>query len=344
MAKRDAPARDWVFTINDPTRKHWRRLWRLDYHYITFQPEIGDEGRPHLQGFVQLNDKQRFTALRKQIKCYWCKRRGTPYEAAHYAQKPVPDCKCKHCDGVERFDVFLEDGTISAETAVRMHEVAKCIIDTGLHRAVERFPELYLQYPRGFESLALKTCPVRDFPTEVTVLYGVPGSGKTRYALAGPLQTYKLACFGQGTDFFGEYDPLYHKTVVVDDFYGNWKYTTFLQVADRYPCEVHCKGGFLSFLAGHLVLTSNIAPEDWYRKVLLDPIRRESFFRRIHNIIEVTKFGYIIKKGHLPWPAPNWFNQAQLAQVLGIPPPAPILDEAFHARRREWYAAHRSQT
>ncbi len=323
--------------MSNPSRRDWKKIWRLPYKYLTFQVEVGESGTPHFQGFVQFEDKLRLTALKKLHKhAHWEKRRGTPYEAAHYCQKPVKDCTCQHCENLERFDIVHEDGYMTAENSARMYEVARCIIDTGLHRAVERFPELYLQYPRGFESLALKTCPARDFPTEVTVLYGTPGTGKTRYAVSGPTPTYKLACFGQGTDFFGEYDPLYHQAVVVDDFYGNWKYTTFLQVADRYPCEVHCKGGFLQFLAKQLIFTSNLAPDEWYRKVLLDPIRKESFFRRIANIIHVTPVGYLVQKGHLPWPAPDWFKQAQLPAVLGIPDVP--LDDDFIARRREWYA------
>ncbi len=335
-------AKDWCFTINNPRSKDWKKIWRMPYKYLCFQVELGESGTPHFQGFIQFEEKLRLSALKKLHKsAHWEKRRGTPYEAAHYCQKPVAGCDCQHCHDLVRFDHVHEAGYMTADNAARMHEVARCIIDTGLHRAVERFPELYLQFPRGFESLALKTCPQRDFETEVTVLYGIPGSGKTRYAMSGDLPTYKLACFGQGTDFFGEYDPLFHQVVVVDDFYGNWKYTTFLQVADRYPTEVHCKGGFLQFLAKQLVITSNLAPDQWYRKVLLEPVRRESFFRRIHNIIEVTTVGYLIHKGHLPWDPPTWFHQANVNEFLGSAAP-PILDPEFIVRRREWYAHARS--
>lgn len=139
----------------------------------------------------------------------------------------------------------------------------------------------------------------------MTVCYGEPGAGKTRYAMLSPLP-YKVPCFGGegSTDFFGDYRPEVHQTLVVDDFYSNWKYTTFLEVCDRYPTEVHTKGGFVQLLIRHIVFTSNLEPAKWYPNVLADADRRGSFYRRLHNIIEFRKDFYIVKKGDLPWPCP----------------------------------------
>jgi len=120
--------------------------------------------------------------------------------------------------------------------------------------------------------------------------------------MQGP-SAYKLAAFGgeNSTDFFGDYRPDQHQTLVVDDFYSNWKYTTFLQVCDRYPTEVHTKGGFRQLLVRHIVFTSNHSPSVWYPNILADAQRRESFNRRIHNIIWFTPDGYWVQKGSLPW-------------------------------------------
>ncbi len=113
---RPAPAKDWCFTINNPRRRDWNKVWAMPYKYLTFQPELGEEGTPHLQGFVQFEEKLRLTALKKfHKKAHWEKRRGTPYECAHYCQKPVKDCACQHCENLERFDNFLEDGIMTAE-------------------------------------------------------------------------------------------------------------------------------------------------------------------------------------------------------------------------------------
>ncbi len=298
MPSKESAVRDWFFTINNPKEKHWDAVWNLDYKYLTFQAEVGEAGTPHLQGFVQMQERQRWTAMCKLVKkTYWEKRRGTPYEAAHYCQKPVPECECKHCAGLERFDNFYEDGMISCENQYKTHELARVIKAKGLSNAIERFPEAYLTMHSGMEKLATFYSPKRDFATTVTVCWGEPDAGKTRYAMEGP-SPYKLAAFGgkNQTDFFGDYRPDQHQTLVVDDFYCNWSYTTFLQVCDRYPTEVHTKGGFRQFLSHHVVFTSNRTPYEWYPNVLADATRRESFFRRVHNIIHFTKAGYAISK------------------------------------------------
>jgi len=305
------PAKDWVFTIWPSEacdfEEIFQILWNLPYQFITFQIEVGTDVQPHVQGFVQFEEKLRLTALKKYHReAHWEKRRGTPYEAAHYAQKPVPDCKCVHCDGLDRFDINHQDGCITAQQQWKVHEIARSIRLSGLTRTIERFPEAYLSLSTGMEKLSGFYTTPRDFETQVTVVYGEPRAGKSRFAMLGP-SPYKLAAFSSANsaDFFGDYRPDAHQTLVVDDFYSNWKYTTFLQVCDRYPTEVHTKGGFRQFLCRDVVFTSNLPPNEWYPNILSDPDRAESFHGRIHNIIFVCKLGYKIMKGNLPWDFPH---------------------------------------
>jgi len=316
--KQQPPAKDWVFTIwpmpDHDFEEIFPKLNAMPYKYITYQIEVGAEGGPHVQGFVQFDEKLRFTAIKKFFGDvplgyvgFWDKRRGTPYEAAHYAQKPVPDCDCeKHCRGLNRFDINIEDGWLTAEQQYRIHEISRSIKMSGLSRTIDRFPEAYLSLSTGMERLAGFYTKPRDFETQVTVVYGEPRAGKSRFAMLGP-SPYKLATFSSAgsADFFGDYRPDVHQTLVVDDFYSNWKYTTFLQVCDRYPTEVHTKGGFRQFLCRDVVFTSNLPPNEWYPNILADPDRAESFHGRIHNIIFVCKLGYKVMKGNLPWPFPH---------------------------------------
>ncbi len=308
-----SPALDWCFTINNPLEKHWDRVWDMDYKYLVFQLEMGEQGRPHLQGFVQFHEKQRLTALKKLVgrSVHWEKRRGTPYEAADY---------CKKEEG-RLDDSYYEDGTISAQPQVRVHEVATTIKEHGLTRAIERFPDIYMGMARGMQALETFYSPVRDFKTDVTILWGNAGCGKSRYAMEVFPTPYMVPSFGEGTDFFGDYRPRQHQTVVVDDFYSSWKYTTWLRVCDRYPTEVHTKGGYLQFLAHDIVFTSNMSPDKWYPKIMLDPVRKASFIRRITNIVEFTSFGvYIVRKGNLPYPALPWMRQMNVNEALMNPP------------------------
>jgi len=291
-----------MFTINNPslfegdndlhpTRDDIASVWALPYRYITFQLETGEEGTVHIQGFVQLEDKQRITALSKLLpRAHLEKRKGTPMECVHYCQKPVPACECQHCTGLERFDTFFEDGILSHGDPISVLATAVSVLkDKGLTHTIGRFPATYVQYHAGMEKLAQFYSKPRDFQTNVTVLWGVPESGKSSYALLGPSPYFLAQSGGEGqTDFFGDYRPDFHQTLVVDEFYSSWKYTTFLRICDRYPLEVQTKGGFRQFLAREVIFTSNLPPGKWYPNVLADPNRFQSFKRRIHNIIKFT--------------------------------------------------------
>jgi len=138
---------------------------------------------------------------------------------------------------------------------------------------------------------------------------------------------YVMPAFGaeNSTDFFGGYHPDEHQTLIVDDFYNNWKFTTWLRVCDRYPTEVHTKGGFLQFLARKLIFTSNRPPDEWYPNILADPRRADSFHRRVENIICFEQVDgvtvYSVKKGNLPIPAPDWMRPKTIHDALLHPPP-----------------------
>jgi len=304
--KQSSPAVDWVFTIWPQPDCDFDEIlgyvndW--DFKYVTYQIEVGDDNLPHVQGFVQFKDKKRLTALKKLKPTWteWAKRKGTFYEAQHYAQKPVLGCDCKHCNGLDRFDINYEYGIPSVESQVRLHEIARTIKHQGLSRCIDRFPEGFIQFNRGMVALDEHYTPVRDFESEVTLVYGQPGAGKTRYAMLGP-SPYLVPAYGEGTDFFStSYRPREHKTIVVDDFRNNWKFSTFCRVCDRYPTEVQTKGGFRQLLPDHIIFTSNLAPHKWYPNITADPYSADALHRRIHNVIFVCKYGYKLIKVRYP--------------------------------------------
>lgn len=328
MPRQLAPVKDWCFTLNNPRLRDHGKIRTWTYNYLVYQLEVGEEGTPHFQGFVQFPSGMRLKQLKKLNKhIHWEPRRGSAYQASHYCKKPEAGCECKHCvDTPPNYPQYIfEDGTISAPAGEKLASVAAYLKRHGLSKTIDAYPTHYMGCNRGMEALATFYSPVRQWQTVVTVLWGEPNLGKTRYAMLGP-SPYKLAAFGgQGsTDFFGDYRPDVHETLVVDDFYGNWKYTTFLQVCDRYPTEVHTKGGFRQLLVRHIVFTSNAGPSEWYPKVLAEMNRRESFNRRIHNIVHFAAAGYTINKGDLPWPGLDWLPMMNVNDALMNHPPLQI--------------------
>jgi len=310
MPRQSSPAHDWCFTINNPRRRDYKRVQSWQYNYLVYQLELGEQGTPHIQGFVQFTTKQRLKALKKVHRtAHWEPRRGSAYQAAHYCKKPETGCDCHHCLAavdVPRPQLIFESGTISAPAGEKLNSVAMTIKKRGLCAAIEAYPTHYMGMTRGMQALATFYSPRRSWRPVVTVLYGQPGSGKTRYAMLGPSPYVQADYPSKGSQFFfGDYRPDQHETLVFDDFYGQMPYSTWLRVCDRYPMEVHTKGGFHQLLTHNIVFTSNRGPREWYPKVFADLDRWQAFDRRIDNVIVFTEYGYQIKKGNLPWPLPH---------------------------------------
>lgn len=117
----------------------------------------------------------------------------------------------------------------------------------------------WCQYSKPFEAYALMRSPKREWITEVHVLWGDTGTGKTRYAVeqgAHPVWFDKSG-FAHGYNneevlIFDEFD-----TAVVPR-------NLFLQLTDRYAFTVNIKGGSRNWNPKKIYITSNYSPEDWY--------------------------------------------------------------------------------
>lgn len=96
-AKRDSAASNWCFTKNNPVIPTGHEIIPDEAkdacNYAVVGQEVGEQGTPHLQGFIGLIRKRRLTALLKLFKktiwegAHWEITRGTPKEAADYCKK-----------------------------------------------------------------------------------------------------------------------------------------------------------------------------------------------------------------------------------------------------------------
>lgn len=92
--KQPAPALKWCFTLNNYDQNDLDELSKIfsskSSKYIIGK-EVGEQGTPHLQGFVKFNDKLRLTALKKLYKgaerIHWEKTRGSDDDNYKYCSK-----------------------------------------------------------------------------------------------------------------------------------------------------------------------------------------------------------------------------------------------------------------
>jgi hypothetical protein len=85
--KRENPAKNWVFTVNNYTTEDEESLKKIPANYLLYGKEIGEKGTPHLQGYIQLEKKTRRRCLTKYIKCFWEVAKGSIDDNIRYCRK-----------------------------------------------------------------------------------------------------------------------------------------------------------------------------------------------------------------------------------------------------------------
>lgn len=128
------------------------------------------------------------------------------------------------------------------------------------------YPTTYARYHKGLEKyrqLLLRAIE-RETP-EVTLLYGDPGVGKTRFVRDAEQREDLWAQPIGAAGWFDNYDG--QDAVLFDDFDGRMSKTPLrdlLRVLDRYSESVPVKGSYVSWIPKRCYLTTNFHPLEWY--------------------------------------------------------------------------------
>ena len=90
---RESPKKHWVFTLNNPSIGDDGGMWLLPYEYVVLGNEVGEQGTPHIQGYVIFKKKYRLTQLKAHstqgARCHWEPQSeySTPLQASEYCKK-----------------------------------------------------------------------------------------------------------------------------------------------------------------------------------------------------------------------------------------------------------------
>lgn len=278
------PARGWCFTINNPDDDEKDRILALvedeanPVEYVVFQLERGENGTPHYQGYVHLKEKKRFSQVRVLFPgAHIEKRKGSVPQAVAYCQKEDT-----------RVDGPWEAGKCPVKGQARELGVVQRRLDDGEPMAViaqEHFG-VFLHYSRGLREYVCLRRSQRNYQTTVLVLWGPPGTGKSRYAhyVGGP-NAYWLPKPAGHSVWFDGYDG--QETVVIDEFYGWIPRDLMQRMIDRYALNVEVKGGSVPFLAKQIIITSNQRPDQWWPRLGLGAMERR-LVDPIGKVIEVA--------------------------------------------------------
>jgi len=271
-------AKNWCFTLNNPEiddNKLEFVLQQLASYYV-FQLERGDSGTEHYQGYVQFSARKRLSALKKILPgAHWEVAKGNATQNTTYCSKEPRLSQTRIFGQMstagQRTDIEeLRDRILEGKSDSELLE------DHAVH--VAKFPK-FIHFVRN-----TLWHPRIKKPT-VTCYYGPSGSGKTRKAFnfQGHDKTYMVSKPDNGRPLWWDgYDPTFHTTIILDDFYGWLPWSYILRLLDRYPFQVEIKGGKIHFNSPHIFLTSNQHPDKWYKNIPNDDLT--PLLRRIDKI------------------------------------------------------------
>jgi hypothetical protein len=284
-------SRRWCFTINNPIDEDYPEEWTNEtIKLMVAQMELGEEGTLHIQGYLEMKQPVRLAAMKKLLpRAHLEKARGTKGDCITYCLKEETSLgtiwvwqdntlKCsinEEASSFKKLTDSLLEATIGTKESMKLRLCAiQSKLSEGNSDVIEEIADnefdLWVRYYRAFERYLLMKTPARDWKTNVHVLQGPTGTGKSKWAM----DNYKGAYWKQRSNWWDGYAG--HETVVLDEFYGWIPFDLLLRLCDRYPLMVETKGGQVQFAAKTIVITTNMLPCNWYKSAYFP-----SFARRV---------------------------------------------------------------
>ncbi len=263
--------RNYVFTHpNPPDNWHPEEVWENsngDIQFLAGQYEISDSQLYHFQGYAVFANPQGLPGCRRLLQIptgHFEIRQGSHSKALAYVFKDETRIPGR--------DVYFFGEEPSEGQGARSDVyAAKDILDKGgslLDVAEENFG-LFLRAERSLRVYHGLLSTHRESEPAAYYFWGLTGTGKSRAAwqFAAAERTYAVPLSAGNNVWFDGYVPGWHRVVIFDDYYHNFRYSFLLQLLDRYPIQVPTKGGFVKFNAPIVVFTSNIALDIQYPNI-----------------------------------------------------------------------------
>lgn len=237
-----------------------------DFSYLIFKREkCPKTEKLHWQGFVQYNRKVNRSMKRiaedlgsKMIHVEKCK--GSVEENLKYVKK------LESAVGEPK-----EFGKVSSQGDRNDLSIVKeC-------KTLKEVPmELYIKFHKGIKEYRLLHAEPRNWMTEVYILWGPAGTGKSMYC---PREN---AYWKNDSKWWDGYDG--EEEIVLDDWSEkNFSREYMIRLCDRYPLKIETKGGTVEFRGKTIYITTNENPLLWYHG-------EKSWIRRITFIGEMKEF------------------------------------------------------
>lgn len=275
--------REWAYTCNNPTEEDWKQLMHAPCRFKCGTVEVGEKsGLPHIHAYLYYKNPV--------VKpCKYFKRADLqPVRDADGWRGYLLKSKTRICGP------FQEGEPPHQGLKKELFDLAGQIVQNKMKpkEIALASPGLFAQHHRGLLALSTMFADRERPPPECTWLWGLAGTGKTRYVIDtfGEEHVYIKDCTKWWDNYQGE------KAILIDDFDGSWPFRDLLRLLDRYRYQGQTKGGYVPIVSPYIFITCEFHPSAfWPPGNTLDQITR-----RLHTIREVKKVEETIEEGASP--------------------------------------------
>lgn len=262
-------ARSWCFTLNNWTEAEFNILKAVLCVYLVIGKETGENGTPHLQGYISFDSRKRLGAVKVFApRAHWEVARGSPKQASDY---------CKKDGDFFEFGELPDCGKRGREAEqLRWTEAKRACIEGRIDDVPD---DIFFRYYRTCKEIRKDYMDVPTDADETTGvwIYGPPGVGKSHKARADYPNSYLKMQNKWWDGYQGQ------ETVILDDF-DSKELGHLLKIwCDRYAFLAETKGGAMSIRPKKIIITSNYSIDE----IAWDSVTREAVKRRM-QVIHMT--------------------------------------------------------
>jgi len=219
--------------------------------------EVGDEGTPHIQGYVAFKTKLRFNAVKRIIpRAHLEVMRGTPAQAADYCKKDGNWAE----DGI----VPKHQGASGGKATQQKYKNTIAYAKTrDLEKIEEEAPDMYLRFYNVIKRIGKDNPPqVQDLDVlDNEWIWGEPDTGKSRTARRENPGFYDKSLNKWWEGYQDE------EVVLIDDIdkeTAKWMGNFLKRWADHYPFPAEEKFGAKVLRPKRIIVTSNYSIEQLF--------------------------------------------------------------------------------
>lgn len=267
-------ARRWCFTLNNYTESELDNISAIECKYLLYGHEKGENGTPHLQGYIVFQNPKSFSRMKKWIpRAHFEVAYGTNRENYTYCTKQDEEPFEKGTLPEDKHSKINASQELKRDPINGMKIINSKRICAGIKLEQQVFKEIML------DSLN---------KPDIVYIYGATGTGKTYFAIKDAIfhhgrKNVSLIKFDK-SGFAHCNNPQADCLVWMEFRPSCMAATDFLELTDGYGCFLNVKHGGMFIRPKAIYICSILAPSEIYKEEI-----NAQFQRRITRFVDKNK-------------------------------------------------------